>query len=445
MLRFDELLNSVGPKRAERLENAIEGIARKYIGSGDVLRAMGNGVFITIFGGISKAEAEAKCALIRDDVNQFAAGDPNLKGELQVSTVVAAVDGTMKVSDLDDFEAVFARLEESQEAPRAAAQEAAPEAAPTAAPAEAGTVSAAAYDDWDQWLNVDAAGAGEPVQPVTAPGGAAATDGPRWRDIPYEGLGAAAPANTETFDPATLRSQFEAAEVVPRPVWDVERKVMAAVASVPVRRLPKTIVGDAMVGANPMGVVTLSLDRLAVKWACDELAAETEDGPERVVIPVHFMSLASMRNRALLFTACLDLPAEARPRVMGEVSFPDGIHLTAVEDVVRLFQPFVGRIGVSCGIGWRMFSNLKSWGVEWVGFSADPDMDEDEATDKMANFAIGASQAGLVPYAKDLPSRNLVMAAGAVGIRHVFARPDPHAGASYADAQFKLDDLHGTP
>ncbi len=438
-LRFEDILNSVGPKRATRLANAIEGIVRKYVGPGDVLRRMGEGVFVLIFGGIDKDEAEAKCALIRDDVNKFAEGDPNLKGKLEVSTVVAELDGAMKLQNLESFDEVFDRLEAGQ-----TTEDPSAESKSDPAPAENSedTVNAASFEDWDKWLDIEWS-----ATPEGAPDGkpdSADEDDPKWRDIVYGGsdLSSTATPEESTVDVASLRRHLETASVAARPVWDINRKTLTGVACVPVQNASGTVLSADALGANPSGVVTLSLDRLAVTWAASQLSKSADEVPALIVIPVHFASLASMRNRSLLFSAFLEFKPDWRARVLGEVTFPDDIHMAAVEDIIRLFQPFVGQVGVSCGLNWRYFANLRGWGAHWAGFSLAGDTDHDEAAiiDAMANFATGAADAGLVPYAKDLPTRNLVMAAAAVGIRHVFAAPTAAPGA--APWQFRLDDLY---
>ena len=448
LLRFDELLASVGPKRGERLSQAIEGIVRKYIGPSDVLRTMGTGVFLTIFSGISKEEAEAKCAMIRDDVNKFAEGDPNLEGKLEVSTVTVAVDGKAGLDELASMEKVFERLEAVQMAPDVVAADAAPPS-PDPQPRENDDdqVSANDLEDWDEWLGSIPEG----VKPVMPPGETGEPDrtdydDPKWRDISYDGPGLALSTgdNATPVDVNELRRQFQDARVLPRPVWDMDRKTMPAVSCIPIKPGQSVLAGDAVVGPNPGGVVTLSLDRLGIQWARGRLAAQgTETKGPLLVVPLHFASLATMRNRSLLFNALLELGPSARPWIMGEVSFPKDIHASAVEDVIRLLAPFVGQVGVNCGLEWRMFSNLKVWGARWAGFSiAADDQDEAKTVDDMANFAAGATGAGLVPYAKDLPSRNLVMAAPAVGIRHVFSAPDPDISGDLRNMQFRLKDLY---
>jgi len=431
LLRFDELLSSVGPKRGERLERAIEGIARKYIGPADILRPMGGGVFVTIFGGVSQEEAEVKCAMIRDDVNRFAEGDPNLKGKLEVSTVVAAVDGGVKLQELESFDALFERLEDQK-------QETDEPARPAQAPEpEPGKVSAAAFDDWDNWLDAAWTAPDAEARPAHAD-----EDDPKWRDIAYEGNALSTNPQAETVDVADLRAHLQMAQVVPRPIWDMDRKTLAGMACVPFQQSTGTALSGDAIGPNPSGVVTLSLDRLAVTWAGEQLAAPEETTVSPIVIPVHFASLASMRNRSLLFTTFLDFDPAWRARTLGEVSFPEDIYLTAVEDVVRLLAPFVGRLGVCCGLDWRYFANLRAWGVHWAGFSlSGKDPDDPAIMDDMANFAAGAREAGLVPYIKDTSNRNMVMAAAAVGIRNIFAAPDLNLGGKISDLQFRMEGL----
>ncbi|MBT6094819.1 MAG: hypothetical protein HOH04_08050, partial [Rhodospirillaceae bacterium] len=303
-------------------------------------------------------------------------------------------------------------------------------------------------ENWEQWLMVDwdqireEMAASRSSEPGGQSGNSDSKPGDKeWSYFHFTDQDqlAADMESAEDVSVEELKRQVNLAEVVARPVWDLESKKASAIACVPVATANQTFIyGDALVASNPMGVVTLGHDRIGVHWA-----GRQDDGPPACV-PVHFESLATMRNRHLLFTSFLEMPPEARRKVLGELLLPADIYSAAVEDVVRLFQPFVGRIIVSCDLNWRHFGLLRALGIRVAGFSlaGETSTSEEDIMGAMADFAAGAKQSGIDTYVKDLPSRNLAMAAAAVGVRYAFSTPKPMAEGPSGPVSFRLEDLY---
>ena len=330
---------------------------------------------------------------------------------------------------------------------------------------ETQSVSAEDLGDWDDWLTVDWDQVREEMLSPTSAGGGTTQKQPgepAGNDVPTSADRDDGEGETnwsyfrfnenesveeqidrmeaEQVSVEELRRQVNRVKAVARPVWDLETKKASAISCVPTSNVEGEAftVGDDMVSENPMGVVTLGHDRVGVHWAGENA------GGLPVLVPIHFESLATMRNRHFLFTSFMALAPEARKAIISELMLPKDIYSAAVEDVTRLLSPFSGRVAACVQSDWRQFGVLQSLGIRLAGFSFGDNMlmTEAEGLATMEEFARNARQAGIETFVKDLPSRNMALAAGAVGIRYAYAQPKPDPDTPDGPLPFRLDDLY---
>jgi hypothetical protein len=113
-----------------------------------------------------------------------------------------------------------------------------------------------------------------------------------------------------------------------------------------------------------------------------------------------------------------------------------------MDDAVRALRPFVDGIIADVGLAQTRPENLASLGVRWIGFAwAGEDLEDPAVMDAITRFAEKAARDGLAAYAKDLPNRNFVLAAGSLGINHVFAKPHMKPITDPGSLVFRIENL----
>lgn len=412
LLRFDGLRERLGERwdqQGPRIDTIIQRSIRQYLAEKDIFSPFGGFGYLIVFAGFTRDEAEAKCALIREEILKQLLGEDISSDEIVIETAVATVEGKIELRPLADLDTLFERIQkrerESDEPP--------------------------SPDDQPRFVEE----AGHAPRGPTWGGGAAtaienATD-PEWQ--------------ADKADLEAIQARLKGLDVVFRPLWDVRSKAEVASAAIPARhrKTGGPILGDAAIdGAE--GVARLAVDLEMLRRTLQEMAKRPAGS--RVVVAVHFDSLATARNRRAVAAACNDIPDGDRPALAFElVGLPEGIPNERLRELVSALGKFVGGVLVRCPMTWTDFSKFAGMGIDWVGFAADaPDMDESRLMDAMQGFVGGAETTGLPAYAVDLPSRNMATAAVGFGVRFlggavaasISERPE-------ALRRFDMDNAHG--
>jgi len=94
----------------EKVERIAERTIRRRLGPWDSLWPHGDLGFILIFGQTPEAEAEAKCALIAEEIWTEVFGEGISADEIEVKSAVVRVDGQVSVKDVNQLRLALVRV-----------------------------------------------------------------------------------------------------------------------------------------------------------------------------------------------------------------------------------------------------------------------------------------------------------------------------------------------
>jgi hypothetical protein len=415
VLQFDKLREELGAewdKQRHRIEQAIRRVSQKYLGPQDLLRPFGECAFFMVFDSISVEEAEAKCALIRDEVEKEFAKDYNVAGKIQISTAVTDVSGEISLKEVGSIDEIFTRLKkantEKKQAAKAAKVSGPEKKAPIKPPVHTESVGDEDSPDWKAF------------QAAAKKKGFSSTIGDM-EGVPKEFW---AKWRINAVDMDLVYSQFLNVVFAYQPIWDVQKQALVGYLNIPVKGKPPLMVfEDEVFNEDPEGMTALTLDMMRLERVMARLVGIKSK--TFLASGLHYESVASARFRKQILASCNEISEEARQNLMFEiVGLPAGIITSSVVDASRAVTRFTRGVAVRFQLNTTDFSELETAGVRWVGFSLKGlVMSEERMMDAMAKFIDKARGAGLQVYAKDIPSKNMAMAAVGFGVGYVFGRP----------------------
>ncbi len=439
MLAFDDVKAHFGdrwPALQKSVTAVIEKVIAAKLGPRDMHWPMPNATYLVVLRDTPPKEAEALVDDIRRTINTALLGKPELEKKVQMESEVhhAGEDSA------------------PEDAPAALADEAAPEKPPISAPAERE----------------------RPDRPDTEPGWQAdenQTTPPPLNAAPIDGDALdkqiaqieslwQQPAKDEPIDEASydwqeditdkayVEKQIDALGCVYQPIWSVQGRKVEAMHCHAARTLEsgKTLIGDAAVKLDRHGETGLAIDLLLLDQARQQSKQIDRFAKDATLLTsVHFETLASGRLRKSHAAACAQLPAEIRRRLRFELNgVPADLAPSRLLEMAYAAKWYSQGLHICLPVDWNEFKDLATAGVDWVGFSlAGEKRSEVALLDSIESFATRSRNSGLRPYARDLGSKNLVMAAVGFGIGHIaggmvasLIAPPQHA------MSYRIDLLH---
>ena len=354
-------------KYAARIDQIIQSAIRQNLAREDLHWRAGELNHLIVFADLDEEEAEEKCLQIRNKIDDYLKGRPDLADKITIEAAVAAIDGP---DDLLDF-------------------------------AE------------EELSSGDEGAATRPPATETSPEQSALEDEPRpakWRTV--------------VDDPEAARANIRELSWVQQPLWDTEQRIINAVAIVPVdpdagvRRQQGSVLS-----AWSGGAMTLALDQQSLTQVSliENNAPAAVDKMPAYFFQFHWGTLLADKLRRQFFESAGKLNNSSRVVRIAEI--------VGLGDKQYGARPFPGlgelrrsfdQVAVFCDLVAPQFSDLDG-NVEWVGFSLyDTALSEDEAVDAISNFTSLAEKRGLKTYARDMPTQNLATAAISFGVRYIF-------------------------
>ncbi len=366
MINLDSLrlrLGDAWPQLQGRVHMAADRVIRRHLSERDVQFRSSEGEYIVVFAELDRSAASLVCAKIAEELHRHFLGDPDLS-EVTVGTAVSMVDGRLlyqnaSVADLlMNVEISTARAEDDAEEEEAAA-----------------------------------------VRPAPA----AAEEAPEPRSFP-----------------SFADQSFEQIQMLYRPVWDVQQKVISTYMCVPVRRFPdgSAIEGTAALApiTDPQRLAEISINALADSM---EILDELFRNKFRLVVsvPVSFETLAVRKSRQEYVGYCRSLPDYLRPFVAFEfMRFPRGVPNGRMTELVNELRPYCRWTFLQVDLKQTSFAPLAGTGLTGVSALVPSDRNAEARTMADLNaFAAGAEKAGLRSSFVGIASASLAVAARAAG------------------------------
>lgn len=370
IIKLADLKKEMGAKwekYAARIDQIIQSAIRQNLTRDDLHWRAGELAHLIVFTELSEEQAEARCLQIRNKIEDYLKGRPDLADRITIEAAVAPIDGP---DDLLDFAGEELASEKDEEAIRPAPDE-------------------------------------------TSPGQPAPEDEPqaaKWRNV--------------VDDLSTARENIRELSWVQQPLWDTEQRVLNAISIVPV----DPDAGDkrhqgSVLSAWSGGAMTLALDQQSLK----QISAIENNAPAAIdkMLPhffqFHWGTLQADKLRRQFFDGAAKLDNLSRVVRIAEI--------VGLGDKQYGARPFPGlgelrrnfdQVAVFCDLAAPQFSDLDG-NFEWVGFGLhDTVLSEDEAVEAISNFTSLAERRGLKIYARDLPTQNLATAAISFGVRYIF-------------------------
>jgi len=354
-------------KYAARIDQIIQSAIRQNLARNDLHWRAGELNHLIVFTDLDEEEAESKCVQIRNRIDDYLKGRPDLAEKITIEAAVAPID---EPDDLLDFAGQDLTPDDDDVAIKPSFEEESPE---------------------------------QPV-PDDEPGPT------KWRTV--------------VDDLTTARANIRELSWVQQPLWDTEQRVLNAIAIVPVdpdaggKRQQGSVLS-----AWSGGAMTLALDQQSLK----QISLVENNAPAAIDrMPAHFFqfhwgTLLADKLRRQFFDSAEKIHNSTRVVRIAEI--------VGLGDKQYGARPFPGQdelrrhfdqVAVFCDLAAPQFSDLDG-NFEWVGFSLhDTALSEDEAVDAISNFTSLAEKRGLKTYARDMPTQNLATAAISFGVRYIF-------------------------
>ncbi|MBL6957834.1 MAG: hypothetical protein ISR52_02560 [Rhodospirillales bacterium] len=414
VLRLDRLREELGDKwdrLSGRIGQVIDSTLNQYLSGQDLHWRLGEHAHLLVFGSLTPAEAEAKCALIRSKIEEFFRGTPELAGKIEIDTAVATVEGGIGLKPLDDLETLYQRLQLTR-------------------PAGADEGGAASADGQETEKDID-------ITWMDEDAGRADAAAVNWR--------------ADTDDIAVARQNIGNVGFTRRPVWDAAEQVVcnwSFIPAIPAGGISGS--GGSILSAWSGGAMTLALDEATIvnvnlveaKEFSGNITREEAAMINGLWYQVHFGTLTKVSLRRDYGKTCDSLNLKLSPsRITEIIGLPKKLQRVPFTEERDMLRKFTGEVAVCFDLLAPQIKSFHSSGVQWAGFSMrDTALDENAAIEAISRFVHLAEGEGLKVYARDLPTKNVAMAAIGIGVRYVFGK----AVASRAESDgvsFHIEDV----
>jgi|GEM_PF-4729734 len=393
LLNFEKLRDELGDlweAMIERVPMVIEGALQRHLAKNDMFWKYGDSAYLIVFASLTPAEAQIKCALVREYVEAYFAGVPEFAGNTEISTVVTTVDGEVRLQKIDDIDALFQAVQAQAAEDKADTQAAATdERAEGAAGATTNKIAAAPPS---QEI---------PEDELLSPS----------RGVPlvWQRIG---------IDPASLPKYVRDMELVELPIRDSEQKRLLGAHTIACSRSAKvTQLAGSYLGSNAPVSITTPVDRLVLDRLKDREDGDAEAG-RRTGVQIHYRSVATDKKRQEMKGALAALRADQRPDRLIEVAgVPRDVGAIAIERAIQFLHNHAGIVALCSDLHRPHFGPMHVTGETWVGFAdTASNVPEEAALDALQAFVGRAREAELRVYGRDLRSKQMVMAALALGV-----------------------------
>lgn len=404
VLRFDKLKAELGGKWArysERIERVIDGAISQQVSDKDMSWKLGEHAHVLVFSSVTPAEAEVKCALIREQVEEFFRSTPRLAGKIVVETAVAAMDGSIHLEAIDDLETLYGRMNLARKADKSAEKT-------TATP--------------------------KPIEPPekekkTAP----KEEQVNWREV------------TDNVD--TAREKIQTNTFLYQSAWDTTTKEVVATAITPQDPTPDSIGrGGSILKEWTGGAMTFALDEASIGSLRAKEAKRSKSQTMPLWMQTHYGSYENQKFRAMLIKNWdnLDMTGPSK-RIIELVGVPKSQKHNPGSELFNTLSKYTGEMAVCLDLAAPQLGFLQHGNIRWAGFTMrDTNLDEEAGMDAIANFVSKVSTQNVRLYAREIPSKNLVAAAIGFGIRYVFSKPEEN-NADVESTDFNINDLCSRP
>ncbi len=418
VLGLNKLRSHFGPRWpavSERVHTVVRGIIDRHLAGAGIVTAYGELAYVIVFTGLPAEMAKLRAAMIASEISRRLFGETSHGSGVEVAIATVRKDREITMQRLDPKVALGLAF-------RTALGEGA------LTPVEAGP------------------GSGGPpgpgiVRPPEAPSPDRASPrpegDPEWRDIPgavcpLETAAAAAPgavappvvsgqqcddwAATSPYATSSLQFAF-------RPMWHVGRRIVAAHLLVPARVNAEGIllVGDEVVATGPASAANGEIDCAAIAHARATFAGYRSVAMPFLVVPVHYVTLATPALREAFLDACRALPRPFGERLFLELTgLPADCGVGRVDETVATVRPFCGGVLLRLGLASRLLDDPRLGGLYAAGFDVGAMRTPEKAIiEAMNRFAEQAARRQLRTYVHGLKTRSLASAAIAAGFSFV--------------------------
>ena len=384
-LNLEELRTELGLKwdrLGPMISLFVENIIGRHTTTFDSFSSDGDTRYVIVFAHLSPEEAVARCETIVADIRKHLLNALGITPMIEISADAQKLQAEMANLQLADLDALF------------------PDPVNLLPPGH----------------KIDG------KRPVSASGTAAYNPDNetalRLRAMPADGGTIAVPSAS-----TVLESQLANIEWVCQVQWAIKSKQPYANFYLPMRRLPSGgyQFEDAALDDPGDEQLLQACDAAALQTLCAAMKNHRPGGP-LYGISLHHRALATgYTARDELIECCRRLgPAAHQGLVLEIAGVPPDAATTRLTDILIRLRPFCSALWVEGSLGWRDFKMLAAAGVSAVGFiQQDTHLNEDVWLEQLSDFVLGARTAGLASYARNLGSRDLVMAAIGFGVDYL--------------------------
>ncbi|MBI3709587.1 MAG: GGDEF domain-containing protein [Proteobacteria bacterium] len=376
------------PAARERVFNAASRIIATHMGPTDMFSQVGDESFVIIFAGLSKPEARLKCGLIADEIYKHLLGEDRSFTDINISTVVAAVDGSIS------FESV--NLKSILDAALGAAEGLDDAAAPADAPAVSDRTTAL-----------------EDTQ--TAP--------------------------AVNLLPTDLHFVY-------LPMWDAQRKAISTFACMPrsSQRLGVPLTDYAVLPGEYSSSFVPDLDLKALdRVTADAAAYLAAGGKAFFAVTVHWRTLETFATRERYRALCDKIPEKLRKLMVFEiVGLPYGAPESRVVGLVGALKPFSRSIFMRSWISDIRAGATAYFGITGISvYFGDITLPEKDLIRPLEKMCEAAGRLSLKTAAHGIRSKSLTLIAIGAGFNFI----DGEAVTSALDKpgtmiRFDIEDLY---
>ena len=415
VLVLDELRNrlkSDWDRLSDRVKFIVESAIKKHIGAKDMFCPYGELGYLLVFANLTEDQATLKCVLIREEIFKVLFGNSDsddvvssgvFKQEfVQIITAVTSVSNEIELRPLEDVDGLFNRLQKASENSEPKRKK----------PDQDMVLSedqGSAKDKDNKWVEETDEGADDTDDTESQQTSSKKADAKlaNWK--------------TDQVSEEVILKPLQGLEYVYRPLWNTGSKKVSYLVALPSRKLPsgRLAVGYEAVGR---GINEGTYDSLDLEVLSNGLKMTTYLGSlgagAKLIIPVHFQTLASAHYRGDYKAACSKIPKHQQKDLVFEIiGISRGIPRSRLQELVMGIQQYGDAVVIRMEIENPEFSELKHIGVNLVGFSLDEKtVNDEQALNLIGNFVNAASSVGLQVYAAGIPSKNISTMAIGLGV-----------------------------
>jgi hypothetical protein len=206
-----------------------------------------------------------------------------------------------------------------------------------------------------------------------------------------------------------------------KPIWSIDERRIRYLAASPIRQGPDgaMVSSYAAIGQGAHEKSRAALDLAVLSHTLEAIVDLSAIGDDvQIILPVNFSTLSSTKNLGQFRKACSVITEQQREKLVFEiVDVPAGIPESGLNGAIGNVLLFCAGVAVRKALEDPKFAVFKGSGANMVSFSLmDIPLDEEQLMDAMDKFVTAASLARLSVFSVDMPSKNAVAAAAAMGV-----------------------------